>query len=142
MRRLLPVLLFGILWPGAALRAAEVDYLRDVKPILKHHCYSCHGALKQESKLRLDTAASARKGGRHGPAIPELVKRITSADASFRMPQESKPLSDKEIATLKAWVGQGGIGPADEQPEADPSKHWAFQPVVRPAVPAVTNASW
>ena len=37
-------------------RGADVDYLRDIKPLLKHHCYACHGALKQEAKLRVDTA--------------------------------------------------------------------------------------
>ena len=35
--------------------AAEVDYVRDIKPVFKHRCFACHGALKQESGLRLDT---------------------------------------------------------------------------------------
>ncbi|MEZ6141550.1 MAG: c-type cytochrome domain-containing protein [Zavarzinella sp.] len=43
------------------LRAAEIDYLKQVKPLLTR-CYACHGALKQNGKLRLDTADLAIKG--------------------------------------------------------------------------------
>jgi hypothetical protein len=106
--------------------------------------------LKQEAGLRLDTVASARKGGERGPALlagrpaveSQIVRRITSGDPAVRMPQESKPLSAQEIATLTAWVEQGGVAPADEQPEADPRQHWSFQPVVRPPVPAVKRSDW
>ena len=48
--------------------AENVDYEREVKPILQARCYSCHGALKQESGLRLDTGTLIRKGGDSGPA--------------------------------------------------------------------------
>ena len=150
MRRAILTVLLCALLPVGAVRAADVDYLRDVKPLLKHHCYTCHGALKQEAGLRLDTAESARKGATDGPVLlvgkpaaeSPIVRRITSTDAAVRMPQESKPLSDKEIAILTAWVAAGGNGPADEQPETDPKKHWSFQPVARPSVPAVKNAAW
>jgi hypothetical protein len=53
----------------AVFAAERVDYLREVKPILTARCYACHGALKQQGKLRLDTAELIRKGGSHGPAI-------------------------------------------------------------------------
>ena len=39
--------------------AAEPDYDREVKPILRAHCFRCHGVRKQEADLRLDTAAAA-----------------------------------------------------------------------------------
>ena len=53
------------------------------------------------------------------------------------MPPEGKPLTAEQIALLKAWIEQGAKAPADEKPETDPAKHWAFQPVQRPAVPAL-----
>ena len=53
----------------ASAQDASVDYGRDIKPILRERCYACHGALKQESGLRLDTAASLLKGGESGPAV-------------------------------------------------------------------------
>src|SRR5881628_2647109 len=75
--------------------AAGVDYLRDIKPVLAKRCYDCHGALKQKAGLRLDTAASVRKGAKGGEVIDlsapeksELLARITTSDEDERMPPE------------------------------------------------------
>src|SRR5258708_37161238 len=68
MRLLLATLGVGLLVAGKS-SAEQVDYLRDVKPILAKHCYACHGPTKQRSALRLDTGASALKGGDSGPVI-------------------------------------------------------------------------
>ena len=38
-----------------AAAADNVDYLRDVKPILATRCYRCHSSLEQESNYRLDS---------------------------------------------------------------------------------------
>ena len=126
-----------------------VDYGRQIKPVLQARCYSCHGALKQEGGLRLDTVALATKGGDSGAAIkgadPDaslLLRRVSSTEESTRMPPEGEPLKPAEIAALKSWIAQGAKGPADEQPERDPHEHWAFRPPVRPAIPAVTNPAW
>src|SRR5688500_20299911 len=90
MKGLLARMLVCVLGVAPFAHAAGVDYVRDVKPLLKHHCYSCHGALKQESKLRLDTAESARKGGKHGSAGEQIVKRHTHADGPVRRPHASE----------------------------------------------------
>jgi hypothetical protein len=126
-----------------------VDYLRNVKPVLQERCYACHGALKQESALRLDTAAAIQQGGNSGPAIvpgkvdeSRLIERVTAEDADYRMPPEGKPLSAAEIAHLKQWIAEGAPHSDDETPEEDPLAHWAFQPIVRPAVPRVNDADW
>ena len=37
----------------------HVDYLRQIKPVLAKRCYACHGALKHEGGLRLDTPRGA-----------------------------------------------------------------------------------
>src|SRR6187402_761493 len=108
---------------AAAARGAEVDYLRDVKPLLKQHCYACHGALHQEAKLRVDTGGLIRKGGETGPAAvvgkplgeSPIVRRITATDPAVRMPHEGKPLTDEQIAIIKAWIEQGANSPADEK---------------------------
>ncbi|MGE5195696.1 MAG: DUF1549 domain-containing protein, partial [Deltaproteobacteria bacterium] len=130
---------------GPAWGAEKTDYLRDVKPILSRRCYACHGALKQKSGLRLDTAAAIRRGGDSGPAVEPgksaeslLVDAVTGMNGVTRMPpkDEGEPLKAEEIAALKAWIDQGAEGPADEAPQPDPRRHWAFQRVVRPAVPS------
>src|SRR5712692_6643864 len=96
---------------SSALAADPVDYLRDVKPILSQHCYSCHGPQKQKSGLRLDSAAAARKGGNSGPAIVSgnsveslLIKAVTGSDDSLpRMPFQKPALSSSQITFLKTW---------------------------------------
>src|SRR5689334_25056838 len=60
----LAVLLAG--WACSLLAAGEVDFLRDVKPILVTRCYRCHSSLEQEGGLRLDSAAAIAKGGDQG----------------------------------------------------------------------------
>jgi hypothetical protein len=141
MRTCLPVL-FGLLLLPTCLPAQETaDYLRDVKPLLKTRCYACHGALKQRAHLRLDSGASIRKGGRHGPAVKPgdpagslLIKRITAPDEDGRMPPEGKALTVEQITKLKAWIAAGARSPADERPEADPRAHWAFHKPSRPVL--------
>jgi hypothetical protein len=147
-----PAASLWFLLAGGALFAGErIDYLRDVKPILAARCYACHGALKQRSGLRLDTAALIRKGGDDGPAVEPgksgeslLVERITGNNGVRRMPPESEgePLKEQEIARIRAWIDEGAAAPPDEKPEADPREHWAFRAPVRPSLPPVKNAAW
>src|SRR5947207_12634338 len=132
---------------ASGLAAAEpVDYLRDIKPILRDKCYGCHGALKQKAKLRLDTVAAMKLGGKDGAAIDpgdpkgsQLIERISDADDSFRMPPEGKPLTAAQIAILKRWIEEGAKGPADEKPETDPRDHWAFRAPKRGEIPKPKN---
>jgi len=123
---------------------APVDYLRDVKPILKERCYACHGTLKQESGLRVDTGKSIRQGGDGGAIVDaeaaegsSLIQRISSHDESQRMPPEGEPLTDAQIEMLQNWIREGAISPEDELPELDPDQHWAFQPPMRSDLPLI-----
>ena len=135
-----PLLLsLGLILAGGS-PVLSADYATDVKTILKRHCFACHGPLKQEGNLRLDTVASMLRGGDSGGAIVAgdvstslLVLRITASDPAERMPQEAEPLKAEQIAAIKAWIASGAKGPADEQPEPDPRQHWAFQRPVRAA---------
>lgn len=140
------VILVTVLMPNAVMATEPVDYLRDVKPILKERCFACHGALKQEAELRLDTAALMLDGGNSGAAIeagdPErslLIARISAEDEADRMPPEGESLSAQQVELLKAWIDQGANAPEDEQPEADPTRHWAFQEPIRPIAPDVKD---
>ena len=110
-------------------------YLSDVKPVLKSRCYACHGALKQESNLRLDTVAAMLRGGDGGPVLTagdpddsELIARITADDETYRMPPEGSPLNAGEIESITEWIQSGAAPPASEEPEADPRQHWSFVP--------------
>ncbi len=140
---------FTLTFAVSALAQDGVDYLRQVKPVLQARCFACHGALKQEAGLRLDTAALATKGGDSGAALKAgdstaslLLKRVTATGDSERMPPEGEPLTRAQIAAISDWIKQGAKAPADEQPERDPRDHWSFKVPTRPQQPPVKNADW
>lgn len=121
----------------------RVDYLKQVRPILRERCIACHGVLKQEAGLRLDTVALAIKGGDAGPAIEPghadaslLFKRVSAASDADRMPPEGEPLTSQQVATIRQWIAEKAVAPADEQAERDARDHWAFKAPVRPRVPS------
>ena len=134
----------------AGVAAAEMDFERQVRPLLLEHCGDCHGPDVQESRLRLDVKHRAFKGGDFGPVIKagkaaesELVARITSTDEKKRMPPDGDRLSATEIELLKGWIDAGAKWPETDadrvarETERDPRlDHWAWQKVGRPAVPA------
>jgi mono/diheme cytochrome c family protein len=120
--------------------AGAVCFGRDVRPILASHCFKCHGPDLKKSGLNLQDRATALKTLKSGQvaiipgnsAASELIHRITEPDASERMPPKGKPLTPKEIATLRAWIDQG----------AKYEAHWAYVKPVRPPLPPVKNRSW
>ncbi|MGE0757719.1 MAG: PSD1 and planctomycete cytochrome C domain-containing protein [Pirellulaceae bacterium] len=124
-------------WDSRSL-AADLDFERDIQPILAEHCAKCHGADEstREGGLRLDVRDAALRGGEsEEPAIvpgapdkSELIRRITSPDADLVMPPpgEQKPLNQDQIARLTAWVEQG----------APYAVHWAFVPPRKASLPA------
>ena len=133
----------------AYVPAEPVDYLRDVKPLLQR-CYACHGALRQQAGLRIDTAAFMRQGGDSGTAIvpgqPEaslILDAIGSAERTSAMPPEgtASRLTPAEVATIRQWIEAGAVAP-DEPTPRDPRQHWAFQPPQRPATPDAPQPTW
>src|ERR1700722_16131662 len=131
-------------WAGTNVALPKTaQFNRDIRPILADNCYSCHGPDKEKRKagLRLytkDGLFTAIKGDT--PVVPgkpgqsDIYKRITSHDPDEVMPQSKtgKTLSDQQVALVKRWIEQG----------AKYEGHWAFNPLVRPAVPSVKHAKW
>jgi hypothetical protein len=146
---LLGVILFSFA-PGAL---AQVDFARDVEPVLHTRCYMCHGASVQMNGLRLDRKEAALQGSHAGPVIvpgdsaaSSIIERITSDKDGYRMPPSGAPLTPQQTAVIKAWIDGGAVWPekaaAPEPDEEQKRGHWAFQPLRRPPVPAVRNHSW
>ncbi len=137
-----------LLLPGLVGAAEPVDYLKQIKPLLTQRCVSCHGPDKQRSSLRLDTAAFIREGGKSGQVIVPgksarslLIQCVLGADGYIAMPPKGDRLSPQQIALLRTWIDQGAKSP-DNEKSAGARKHWSFQPISRPAEPAVKDASW
>lgn len=142
-------LMVSILISANTANATDVDYLRDVKPLLEARCYSCHAAVQQEGGLRLDTGVAVRRGGDsgaavqvHRPAASLLVERVTARDPDVRMPPEGPSLTLEQISTLRSWIQAGASSPPDERPQVHPAEHWAFQPPQRPSIPPVVETDW
>lgn len=110
---------------AATAFGAEVDFQRDIRPILSNACFYCHGpdadaregGSKKSGGLRLDTEEGSRVdlGGSAAvvPGHPEqsdLIKRIITTDEDDRMPpaKAGKSLTPREIDLVKAWVKAGG----------------------------------
>jgi len=130
--------------------ADDVDFLRDIKPLLAAHCTKCHGPAKQENGLRLDAGAAVLRGGDNGtpfvagkPDESLLIQAVTGkSDVISKMPPKGEPLSAAQIDLLKRWISAGANIPASDVVKPAGSQHWAFlQPVLRP-LPPVHNAVW
>jgi hypothetical protein len=143
---LLLVALLGFRQEGAsdAAPAQKVDFVRDVLPVLKESCWSCHGEKKVKGSLRLDSKALAMQGGISGPVIvpgkskeSRFVSLLVTANEDDRMPQKADPLAKEKIELLRAWVDQGAEWPeAAANAGAKLEKHWAYVPPVRRDPPA------
>ena len=152
MSRLLPLISIVLLCAIDA-SAQEILFESQIRPILKAHCFHCHGedgATEGGLDLRLRRWIVA--GGGSGPAIEIgdsdtslLLDRIESGD----MPPGDQSLPQDEIETLRAWINQGA-NTARPEPESlssegqitdEERRFWAFRPITRPAVPDVENRS-
>ncbi|MGV3721165.1 MAG: DUF1549 domain-containing protein, partial [Actinomycetota bacterium] len=135
----------------AASREADEFFEKRVRPVLVEKCFSCHSDKKAFAGLRVDSMAGMMKGTDAGkqvlvpgdPAKSSLIQ-VLSHTGPVKMPPQGK-LAPEAIEALTAWVKMGAPWPgggAEAAPTKDPKKHWAFQPVRKPAVPAVKNKAW
>lgn len=118
-------------------RAIAVDYLTEIKPILAEKCYSCHGRIKQESGLRLETRLLMIDGDVIQPGNPDsslLLDRILATDDS-RMPppEDGSALKVAEVELIRNWIRDGAAAPDEEVPSG-PTEHWAFQEISPPTI--------
>ena len=129
---------------GLEVRAKEISFNRDVRPILSSRCFTCHGQDegKRKAKLRLDlgTGTNGAYGTKEGkpaikPGFPEqseLWHRINEDDPDEAMPPpeaHKPPLTKQERGILRQWIEEG----------ATYEKFWAFTPIAKPPLPKVTK---
>ena len=125
---------------GVFGQVRELDYNRDIRPILSDNCFRCHGpdAENQKSEFRLDTRenAIADLGGYAGIVPGDL----DASEAHHRIwedeiledrmpPPESKlELTDEEKRILDRWITEG----------AQYDRHWSFKPIRRSPLPELS----
>jgi Protein of unknown function (DUF1553)/Protein of unknown function (DUF1549)/Concanavalin A-like lectin/glucanases superfamily/Planctomycete cytochrome C len=125
-------------------QAANVEFNRDILPILSDKCFTCHGpdAAAKKIPFRLDSEAAAKGdlgGGKRAirdgdPQGSELILRITTESKAQRMPPTytGSALSSAEIQKLTQWVSEG----------AKWQQHWSFIPPRSLEPPAPAKAGW
>ncbi|MFN8708155.1 MAG: DUF1553 domain-containing protein [Planctomyces sp.] len=132
----------------AADDASAVFFEQSVRPILKEHCWHCHGEDgRTEAQLDARLTRLLLKGGESGPSIEAgshktslLYQRVSSGE----MPPGKKKLSADQLAVIARWIDEGARTrrPEPEQIASDSlftdedRNHWAFQPITRPPAPA------
>jgi len=123
---------------AANARAAEVDFARDVRPILSDKCFFCHGPDEnhREAGLRLDLESQAFS--EHDGIVPfvagdldasEAWRRISADDPDEVMPppKANKSLTAAEKETIRKWIESG----------AEWMAHWSFRPPEAAPAPGV-----
>ena len=143
----------------AALSPEDRQFFESkIRPVLINRCYKCHSrdADKVKGGLMLDTKEAWLHGGDSGPAIvpgkPDeslLVKAIRYEDDDLQMPPKGDKLSDQQIADLTEWIRRGAPDPRSLVSKGTSATyagvgraHWSFQPVTKPAIPAVATPGW
>ena len=115
-----------------------VSFREHIHPILKDNCLKCHQGEKAKGGIRLDVWDEAmNQTTPRNAAASQLIDLVTTNDPDKRMPPKGPRLDGPSVARLKAWIDEGldwdeGLLPTPK-PKTD---HWAFQPIVRPPVPA------
>jgi hypothetical protein len=129
----------------------EQFFEQKVRPVLAEHCWKCHGPSKQESELRLDSAAGMNRGGASGEKLiggepgQSYLLKVVRHEGDIKMPPEAK-LSDDQIASLSDWIFQGAFWPkssatpsndltAADRVAVHRREHWAYQPVTAAPAP-------
>ncbi len=143
MKRLfLPLTLASLHLANAAESALQIQFNRDVRPILSENCFACHGfdPKHREAKLRLDTFEGATENRRGSRGIvpgnlkdSDVWQRIISEDKDELMPppkSHKPPLSARQREVIKTWIEQG----------AKYERHWSFEAPQRITPPAVVGA--
>jgi hypothetical protein len=142
---------------AADLNRSQIDFFENkVRPVLANHCYKCHSQTAEKVKggLLLDTRDAVLAGGNTGPAIvpgnPDkslLIEAVRYTNPDLQMPPKGEKLTDAQVADLVAWIKMGAPDPRTatvaQKSWVDPNKkHWAFQPVTKPAIPNIKDSSW
>jgi hypothetical protein len=114
----------------------QIDFSRDIQPILTNTCYRCHSGERPKSHFLLTSRETALKGGNEGVDIlpgqsakSPLIHYVSRLVPDLEMPPEGKgtPLTPEQIGLLRTWIDQGV---AWEQTEPEKKTQITVSPTV------------
>ncbi|MDB4143361.1 PSD1 and planctomycete cytochrome C domain-containing protein [Akkermansiaceae bacterium] len=131
-----------LLATASFLKADEIDFARDIRPILNANCTSCHGGVKMSGDVSFiyrDLVIAKGKSGKTtvvpgDPDASEMMVRITTDDPDDLMPQpdHGPRLSDQDVDLIRQWIKEGATW----------SNHWSFESPTRHKTPTVQLKDW
>nr|MCU0983264.1 hypothetical protein [Pirellulaceae bacterium] len=86
---------------AAVQHAGDVDFEKEILPILRQNCLACHSSTKAESDLNLETPRTMLTGGGSGPAVvagkgaESLLLQVASHQEEPVMPPEGNTAGAK-----------------------------------------------
>ena len=101
---------------AAAETDSKVDFGRDVLPLFRQNCMTCHGPNVQMNNFRLDRRSTAMRGGTRSVIVPgssassRLYLRLVGKEFGNQMPPTGA-LKPEQVAVIKAWIDQGAEWP-------------------------------
>ncbi|HET6424790.1 MAG TPA: DUF1549 domain-containing protein, partial [Planctomycetaceae bacterium] len=152
----LAAFMFAVVLPGTSF-AAEVEFEREIAPLLIRRCLECHDDANASGGLSFSNGPSFTKGGDSGvafnvghPGKSLLLQRVTAGEMPPLRQGKPQPLPKDEVTVLEKWIQQGAKWPAGRK--LDPYEKttdvragrdwWSLQPIKRPDVPQVSHAEW
>ncbi len=122
---------------GARTEPPKTIFARDVQPVLKAHCVSCHAGTSPAGGLDLSQPkAMLRAVAKGDPDGSLLLRRIRGLDGLPAMPKGFGPLLPKEIAAIHDWIAEGAYLDGGE------ATHWAYVAPQLPKAPNVKDKGW
>lgn len=114
-----------------------LSYDEDVRPILKAHCFKCHGEDEKKDGLSLATYAELVKGGSAGDIVKAgrssasvlYLALAHQGDDIAPMPPKQLKINDAEIAMVKLWIDQGIVEKAGGKSAVPPKRDMEFKSV-------------
>lgn len=101
--------------------AADVSFIKQIAPLINSKCVSCHDD-KAAGRLRLDSYAEMKKGGKSGPLLSAgnprtslIMTRVSAPNPALRMPKDAAALTNDEINLLANWIKQGAKFDSDDE---------------------------
>jgi hypothetical protein len=136
----LALILFTFPNLAAPATPTNVDFDRQIRPILSDNCFTCHGPDEKRRMMNLHFDTKDGAFNKPGIIVPgnsaasKMYLKISHPDVAQRMPPASsgRKLTQAQIDLIKNWIDSG----------AKWETHWAYAVPVRPDLPAVGNEAW
>ncbi len=118
---------------------------KEVYAILNRSCFECHGPVKQDGSLRLDSREAIVEGGDSGspidlnePMNSDLLRRIRLSKGHDEvMPKRGDVLTKREVNLVRDWISGGAQWSAD----AGKEMHWSYVAPIKPSLPKSKSGS-